>query len=406
MSRPRTAVVGGGYAGALAAVRLAGRARERAAVTLLEPRVELVQRLRLHQLATGQRVRSYDLARLTGGRVENVRGRAVSIDPERGAVAFQRDGKLAELRCDQVLVAVGSGIDTESVPGVAERAHSLAGPGAALRLGEALRALPAGARVAVCGAGFTGIEAVAEIAGARPDLRLALVARGRIGAALSVVGEAELRARLARLGVELVDGERVAEVEPGALALASGSRLAADLVVWCGGFAAPPLARDSGLPVDGRGLLAVDRSLRSVGHADVLGAGDAAAIPDFANGARFRMTCQAGMPSGAHAADTALAAIRGESPRPFDFGYIHMPLSLGRRDGVIQWVDRADRPRERVLTGRLAAVYKELVTRSAPPSIAWERRLPGMLRWPSAGARAPARAAARSGPSARPSLMD
>jgi 2-polyprenyl-6-methoxyphenol hydroxylase-like FAD-dependent oxidoreductase len=79
-------VIGGGYAGALAAVRLAGKAKDRAAVTLLEPRTELVQRLRLHQLATGQKVRAYDLARLTGKRVTNLRGKAVAIDPGRGAV--------------------------------------------------------------------------------------------------------------------------------------------------------------------------------------------------------------------------------------------------------------------------------------------------------------------------------
>jgi NADH:quinone reductase (non-electrogenic) len=55
------------------------------------------------------------------------------------------------------------------------------------------------------------------------------------------------------------------------------------------------------------------------------------------------MTCQAGMPSGADAADTALATLMGREPRPFNFGYIHQPISLGRRDGLIQWVDRADR---------------------------------------------------------------
>jgi NADH dehydrogenase len=383
--RQRIVVIGGGYAGTLAAVRLAGRARGRAAVALLEPRTEMVQRLRLHQLATGQSVRSYDLAKLTGRRVENVRGRAVAIDADRGAVAVERDGELSELRFDQALVAVGSEIDVEAVPGVAAHAHSLAGPVAAMRLRQALRALPAASAVAVCGAGFTGIEAASEIAAARPDLRVSLLSGGRVGAGLSAVGEAELRRRLARLGVELADGEKVSAVEPGALALANGSHRGAAVVVWCGGFAARSLARDSGLPVDERGLLAVDASLRSIGHDNVLGAGDAVAIPDFPNGARYRMTCQAGMPAGAHAADTALAAVKGEEPRPFDFGYIHQPLSLGRRDGLIQWVDRADRPRERVLVGRRAALYKELVTRSPAPSIHWERRLPGMLRWPSAG---------------------
>jgi NADH:ubiquinone reductase (H+-translocating) len=386
----RIVVIGGGYAGTLAAVRLAGRARGRATVTLLEPRSELVQRLRLHQLATGQKVRSFDLARLTGRRVENICGRAVAIDADRGAVAVEREGELTEIRFDQVLLAVGSGPDLDTVPGVAEHAHALSDPAAAERLWAELRELQEGARVIVCGGGFTGIEAAAEIAGRRPELRVSLLSSGRLGAAFSERGREQLEKRLAKKGVEPIEGERVSAVEPGRVVLADGDRLDAAVVIWCGGFAAQPLARDSGLPVDSRGLLAVDDTLRSVGHDNVIGAGDTAAIPDFPSGAGYRMTCQAGMPCGAHAADTALAQVKGEQPEPFDFGYIHMPLSLGRGDGLIQFVDRADRPKEKLLVGRRAAIYKELVTRSPAPSIAWERRLPGLLRWPSAGkARAP-----------------
>lgn len=378
-------VIGGGYAGALAAVRLAGKAKGRAAVTLLEPRTVLVQRLRLHQLATGQKVRAYDLARLTGKRVENVRGRALAIDPGRGRAAVERDGRVTEIPFDQVLLAVGSGVDLDSVPGVRENAHALGDPPAAERLWDALRELREGSRVVVCGGGFTGIEAASEIAGRRPELRVSLLSAGRLGAGFSERGGAQLRKRLAKRGIEPIEGERAGAVEPGKVTLVGGAELEADLVVWCGGFAAQPLIRDSGLPIDSRGLLAVDSSLRSVGHANVIGAGDVAAIPDFPGGARYRMTCQAGMPSGAHAADTVLAAIKGEEPKPFDFGYIHIPLSLGRGDGLIQFVDRADRPKDKVLVGRRAAIYKEIVTRSPAPSIAWERRLPGILRWPSGG---------------------
>lgn len=384
-SKQRIVVVGGGYAGALAAVRVAGRARGRAEVTLVEPRAELVERLRLHQLATGQKVRGHDLARLTGRRVKNVRARAVAVDPDRGAVAVEADGKLTEVPFDQVVIAVGSTVDPGAVPGGAEHAHSLADPAAAIRLREALRELPEAGRVAICGGGFTGIEAASEVAASRPDLRVSLVAAGPVGGGLSRRGAAELASRLGRLGIELVEGEKVAAIEPGTAIFESGSGIPADLTVWCGGFVAQPLMADSGLPVDARGLLAVDSTLRSVGHDNVIGAGDAAAIPDFPNGARYRMTCQAGMPSGAHAADTAVAQARGEEPEPFGFGYIHQPLSLGRRDGLIQWVDRADRPKEKVLVGRRAALYKELVTRGAVPSIRWERRLPGLLHWPAAG---------------------
>lgn len=385
MSKQRIVVIGGGYAGALAAVRLSGRGRGRVAVTLVDPRTELVQRLRLHQLATGQRVRSFDLVKLTGRRVENVHARALAIDPDRGAVAIKRDGKLSELPFDQVLLTNGSTVDVDVVPGVAEHAQTLTDPSAAARLHEALAALPDGARVAVCGAGFTGIEAASEIAATRPGLRVSLRSTRPIGDGLSTSAAIELRRRLERLGIELVDRQTVTAVERKLLVTAGGEEIRVDVIVWCGGFAANPLARDSGLPVDERGLLAVDATLRSVGHDNVTGAGDTAAIPAFANGARYRMTCQAGMPSGAHAADTVLADLKGETPKPFDFGYIHMPLSLGRRDGLIQWVDRADRPKEKFLAGRGAALYKELVTGGAVPSIGWERRIPGALRWPSGG---------------------
>lgn len=389
LDKQQVLVIGGGYTGALAAVRLAGKAKGRAAVTLIEPRTDLVQRLRLHQLATGQRIRSYDLAKLTGKRVTNIRGKAVALDPDRGRAAVERDGTITEIPFDQVLLAVGSGVDLDSVPGVREYAHALSDPPAAERLWGTLRELAEGSRVVVCGGGFTGIEAASEIACRRSELRVSLLSAARVGAALSDRGREQLDKRLARRGIETIEGERVGAVEPGKISLVGGAELEADLVIWCGGFAANPLVRNSGLPIDSRGLLAVDSSLRSVGHANLIGAGDVASIPDLPSGARYRMTCQAGMPSGAHAADTALAAIKGETPRPFDFGYIHIPLSLGRGDGLIQFVDRADRPKKKVLVGRAAAIYKEIVTRSPAPSIAWERRLPGMLRWPSGG-KAPA----------------
>jgi hypothetical protein len=62
----------------------------------------------------------------------------------------------------------------------------------------------------------------------------------------------------------------------------------------------------------------------------------------------------------------AIAARRaGRTPEPLKFRYVNQCISLGRRDGLIQFVDRFDRPKEAVLTGRAAALYKELVVRGA-----------------------------------------
>jgi NADH dehydrogenase FAD-containing subunit len=232
---------------------------------------------------------------------------------------------------------------------------------------------------------MTGIEAAAELAAARPDLRVRLVTGGRLGGWLSSLGRDELAARLERLGVETLDQSRVAAVERRALVLTGDDEVPFDLAVWCGGFAHHALARDSGLATDARGALLVDETLRSTSHPQIVGAGDAAAVPALPNGAAFRMTCQAGMPSGAHAADTVVAVLRDREPTAFDLGYIHQPISLGRRDGLIQWVDRADRPKDRVLTGRRAALYKEFVTRGALIGIRMERSMPGRAKWLKGG---------------------
>ena len=57
----------------MAAIRLAGKARKRAQVTLVSPDGVLVPRLRLHQIAAGQDIAAPELSALGGRRVEVVR---------------------------------------------------------------------------------------------------------------------------------------------------------------------------------------------------------------------------------------------------------------------------------------------------------------------------------------------
>lgn len=382
----RIAVVGGGYAGTLAATRVAGRARERARVTLVDPEGALVQRLRLHEVAVGHEAARIPLARLTGRRVAHVRGRATEVDLDRGRLTVREEDGARHVDFDRLVLAVGSTIDVGSVPGVREHAHALTDTDAARVLGAALAALDAGAVVAVAGGGLTGIELATEVAEARPDLVVVLVTCGTLGGWLSDAGREHLAAVLKRLGVEVLAGATVVAVEPDRLRLADGAEVPFAVAAWCGGFTGVGLAREAGLAVDGRGCVRVDEALRSLSHPHVLAAGDAAGFAPLPNGAAVRMTCQAGMPSAAHAADVIARELRGREAEPFDFGYLHQPVSLGRRDGLIQFVDRADRPKARILTGRRAAVYKDVVCRSAVVALKAERRFTGATRWPRAGA--------------------
>ncbi|OLF19643.1 oxidoreductase [Actinophytocola xanthii] len=350
-------VVGGGYAGQLAANLAARRTSGR--VTLVNERDRFVERVRLHQVAAGQRVREHalaDLLRGTGARL--VVDRVTRIDPRTRTVELAAG---EPLRYDTLIYAAGSRADLASVPGAAEHAFGLADVEQTVRLRERLAR---GGTVSVVGGGLTGVEAATEIAESHPRVAVRLLTDGVLGAGLSARGRRHLARVCARLGVEVREGARVVEVLPDGVALAGGAHLAADTVVWATGFTVPRLAAESGLAVDEHGRLLVDDTLRSVSHPDVYGVGDAAAVRR-SNGQELRMACATGLPTGQWAVRVIGARQAGRAATPLRFRYINQCVSLGRRDGLIQFVRADDSPREAVLTGRLAALYKELVVRGA-----------------------------------------
>ena len=381
----RIVVLGAGYAGLTAATSLWGRLRREddVRITLVDAHERFTERLRLHQVAAGQPLadlRVPELLRDTG--VEFVRGRVTRLDT--GARTVHLDDGRA-LAYDRLVYALGAVADA-GVEGVAEHAFSLDGRGTAERLAARLATLDRGfgaggrglgaASVAVVGSGPTGVEVVAEIAEAYPGLAVTLLGRDGPGAAYGPRVRGHIARTLAGLGVEVRAGAEVVGVDPEKIVLADGA-VAADVVLWTGGVRAMPLAAVSGLEVDGSGRIITDAALRSVSHPEIHAVGDAAAV--LQGYGVLHGTCQSGMPTGVHAATTIARLHRGLPARPFRFGYIHAPLSLGRADGAVQYVHPDDRPTRFSLTGPLAARYKETV--SSAPWPAFER----LLRTPALG---------------------
>ncbi|WP_238012803.1 FAD-dependent oxidoreductase [Dactylosporangium sp. AC04546] len=376
-------VLGAGYAGLTAAVSLAGRTRKQdVRVTVVSASERFTERLRLHQVASGQELKDLripDLLRGTG--IELVTGWVTGIDPETRTVRVD-DERI--VRYDTLVYALGSVTDTRAVPGADDHAFTLDGPAEATVLANRL----AGGEhrtVAVCGGGLTGIEAAAELAERHPGLDVVLLAREEPGAAFGPAARRHLDHALRRLGVRVRADSDIVKVLPHGVELAGGETVAADVVLWVGGVRVAPLAAAAGLTVDDRGRIVTDAFLRSVSHPDVYAIGDAAAIRQ-----RYGMmhgTCQSGMPTGVHAAATIVRALAGKAPRPFRFGYFHTPVSLGRGDAVVQFTHPDGSPRRMYLTGRRAAWYKETVSASPWPGFARTYKLPasGMFAWRRGG---------------------
>lgn len=364
-------VVGGGYAGVMAANRLTQR--DDVSVTLLNPRPAFVERIRLHQLVGGSHDALVDYRDVLGGGVRLVADAATRIDVARRSVSLATGGTIGY---DYLIYAVGSGSADPRVPGAAD-AHPIAGLEEAERLRSALDAAPATAAVTVVGAGPTGIETAAELA--ETGRVVTLVCGEVLGPYLHPRGRRAVAGRLAALGVTVLEGvdATVTAVTPDAVQLGGGRELRSEVTIWTAGFGVPDLARRSGLRTDAVGRLLTDETLTSVDDVRVVAAGDSAAPSDLP----FRMSCQAAGPLGAHAADTVLRRIAGVEPAPIALGFVGQCVSLGRRSAVFQFAHRNDTATGFHVGGRPGAKLKELVCRGTVKQLADEARRPGSLRW-------------------------
>jgi NADH dehydrogenase FAD-containing subunit len=373
-------VLGAGYTGMIAAIRSARRTRRHGGrVTLVNPSTRFTERLRMHQIATGQALPDVQIPDLLAGTgVTFLQGFAEAIDLDGQSITVATGDGERRLDYDQLVYAIGSATDMTGVPGAATHAHSLNGPRNAARFAARLDELASGGVVLVGGSGLTGIEAATEVAETHPHLQVLLVGLGEPGSMMGPKARAYLDRALERLGVTVRSGVRIANVLPDGVELDDGEVVRSDATLWTTGFWASPLAGEAGLATDARGRIVVDATLRSVSHPTVFAIGDAAAIR-LAWG-EIHGTCQSGIPSGAHAADNLGRLVRGKALKPFRFGYIHQPVSLGRHDAVIQFTKRDDTPRRIHLTGGSAVRYKELVTSSPPPTY----RISGRLNVPRA----------------------
>jgi NADH dehydrogenase FAD-containing subunit len=365
-------VIGGGYAGVLAANRLTRR--DDVTVTLINARPTFVERIRLHQLVGGSYDAAVDYREVLAEGVRLVVDTVTRIDAAERSMAVAGGGRVGY---DYLIYAVGSISDGSRVPGAAEFAYPVASLETAERLRSVLDAAAATAAVTVVGAGPQGIETAAELA--ELGRTVTLVCGGVLGPYLHPRGRRSVAGRLAKLGVTVLEGPdtKVTAVTRDAVRLGEGRELPSAVTIWSAGFVVPDLAARSGLRTDAVGRLLTDETLTSVADVRIAAAGDSAAPSDLP----FRMSCQAAIQLGPLAADTVLSRIAGEQPAPIKVGFYGQCLSLGRRAAVFQVAHSNDAAITLYVGGRPGAKLKEYFCKSAVKQLADEARKPGSSSW-------------------------
>ena len=352
-ARGGTLVLGGGFAGAYVA-RLLGKNGS----TIVSRENFMLYTPILPEAASGTLEPRHVVVplRMMCRHAELVLGRATAHDSDARTVEVETEVGPGEVRYERLVVALGAVARTLPIPGLAEHAlgfKSLADAiylrnhvlrqlelaDAALTAEDAERHLT----FVFVGAGYAGVEALAELSNLlRDTARFYPRLRGipqrwvLVDAAPKILPEipkrlGEYAAReLWKRGVDIRVSTTLESVEERAVTLSDGSRLETETCVWTAGVKANPLLGKLGLPLDERGRVLVDSTLRVAGLPNVWALGDCAAVPNEATPGQFDPpTCQ-------HALRQArrLAKNLTGTPKPYSYRMLGQVATLGRHKGI------------------------------------------------------------------------
>lgn len=342
LSRPRLTsrrvlIIGGGMAGLAAASHLSAKAN----VTVADPSPAFEWLPNIHELLSGiktpESLRLDRKALFDALSVEWLPQKVIKIDGDSGRVRFEDDN---EHQYDALLLAFGGIHDTKGVPGCLDHAMPFKSVDDCQRIAQKLKKMMAagGCRVVIVGGGVEGIEALGEILRRyrqHPGLQIALLdsAKQLLRGAPETV-DSWIRKQLDGLPVTLHLGQRVTTVTADHVQLADGDQLPADLVIWTGGVAPPPLLADSNLAQTGEWLV-VKPDLQACKGQRVWAAGDLVDYPGCGKQAYHAMDM------GELAATNILSWFLGKKTRDFVPSPKPLLVTLGDLDSYLIVGNRA-----------------------------------------------------------------
>jgi NADH dehydrogenase len=344
-------VLGGGFAGSYVARELG-----RSGATIVNPTNFMLYTPLLPEAAAGSvepRHVTVPLRTMAPG-ADLVVGSAVALDPDARVVEVESEAGRFAIAYADLVIALGAVTRMPDLPGLQEHAFRLKDLMDAIRLRnrvlhqiELADAAPEHAArrltFVFAGAGFAGVEVLAELrdlvaeslprhprlAGIEP--RWLLVDGGarilnQMPEQLARFAHRTLEAR----GVEILTNTSLTEIGAHGATLTDGRHVETETVVWTAGVTPNPVLRGLNLPLDGRGRVRVDETLRVTATSHIWALGDCAAVPNEATpGETDPATCQHALRQARRLAGN----LRG-TPRPYRYRTRGQMATLGRRHGV------------------------------------------------------------------------
>jgi demethylphylloquinone reductase len=347
----RICILGGGFGGLYTALRLsqlpwdAGRKPE---IVLVDRRDRFVFLPLLYELVTGE-MQSWEVAPsytelLSGTGIQFRQATVESIDKTTKTVRLGAEANHEVIVYDRLVIAMGGETPLGRVPGSADHALTFRSLEDAQQLGDRLRALESDEtrdriRVAVIGAGYSGVELACKLAERLGD-------RGRIR--LVELGDKILRLspEFNRKAAEKALSERSVwlDLETGVESLTADSltlkvreqvdTIPVDLVLWTVGTQVAPVVQTLAVAKTDRGQIKVNEFLQVEGDVDLYALGDLADSRDV-NGQIIPTTAQAAFQQADYVGWNVWASLSDKPLLAFKYQYLGEMMTLGTDDATL-----------------------------------------------------------------------
>jgi len=389
---PPLVILGAGYAGLTVAEEVHRRSKGSLPIVLVDRHPIHVLRTELYEVgeiaASGGDVARWTipLGRVFGRTSVTVQqGTVEEVDLARRVVRVDA----ADLPFGSLAICLGNVAAYYGVPGGVENTYNVYRLSGAQRLGRALIDIERASanlrgerrpRVVVVGGGSTGTELAAEVATTDwgklaggpvrpPDVYLLTGSLPFLaGFPPRLVDHA--RRILHEIGVTIVHGLNVVNVEPNRVHLEDGSVLACDAAVWCAGVEAPAVVARLPVPHGKGGRIATEATLEVPGHPGVFAVGDVTEFRDPATGMLVPGTAQAALAEARTAARNLVARATGSGLESFRYkekGVI-VALGVGRGAGTLSRVTIWGSP-ARLLKHVVEREYSRAAERGEPSRV-------------------------------------
>ncbi|NJL36843.1 MAG: NAD(P)/FAD-dependent oxidoreductase [Leptolyngbyaceae cyanobacterium SM1_4_3] len=380
----RICILGGGFGGLYTALRLSQlpwSKLEKPEIVLVDQRDRFLFSPLLYELLTGE-LQTWEIAPpytelLAGTGVHFYQAAVAGIDVQSKQVQLQ-DGP--ELSYDRLVLALGGETPLDIVPGAAEHAIPFRTIADAYRLEERLRTLEASdtdkIRVAIVGAGYSGVELACKLADRlkeRGRLRLVELTdqilrsspefnREAVQKALEDRGVwIDLETKVEALGENTISLEYKGKVDT----------IPVEVVLWTVGNKVAEVVQNLPLKHNPRGQLVITPTLQAIDYPEIFALGDLAECQD-AEGQKVPATAQSAFQQAEYAGWNIWASLTHRPLLPFRYQHLGEMMTLGTEEATFTGLGIK-------LDGQLAYVARRLAYLYRMPTL--DHQLKVGLNW-------------------------